>query len=65
MLPCMHEVLMLSYMHEVLMLSYMHEESIVPYYIEITFFLPYHGLQHAIVHVLVLKHVWKTLALQH
>ena len=29
MLPCMHEVLMLSYMHEA---------SAVPYYIKITFF---------------------------
>ena len=56
MLPCMHEVLMLSYMHEA---------SIVTYYIEISFFMPYHGLQHAIVHVLVLKHVWKTSSLQH
>ena len=56
MLPCMHEVLMLSYMHEA---------SIVPSYIEITFFIPYHGLQHVNVHVLVLKHVWKTLDLQH
>ena len=56
---------MLPYMHEVLILSYMDEASIIPYYIEITFFMTYHGLQHATVQVLVLKHVWKTLALQH
>ena len=56
MLPCMHEVLILSYMHEA---------SIIPYYIKITFFMPYHGLQHEIVQVLVLKHVWNTLDLQH
>ena len=46
------------------MLSYMHEAAIIPYYIEI-YFMPYHGLQHAIVHVVVFKHVWKTLSLQH
>ena len=52
-------------MHAVLILSYMHEALVIPYYIEITIFLPYHGLQHAIVHVFVLKNVWKTLDLQY
>ena len=56
---------MLLCMHELSMLSYMHEASIIPFYIEITFFMPYHGLQHAILHVLVLKHVWNNFALQH